>query len=116
MSGTNWKAPAVVFLLAATFLLAVHGNRIVWTNDEGILLEPAQRMAEGARPYVDFFGYMSPGSYWAQAFVFRLFGLSLWTGRLIVILDFSLQCALIFWLTQRLASSTAALAVVLSFA
>ena len=87
--------PAAIFLFVVAALLAMHGQRMILTNDEGIVLESAQRMAAGGRLYVDFFGYMSPGSYWLQALVFRLFGVAMWTGRLIVILDFALQCALV---------------------
>jgi 4-amino-4-deoxy-L-arabinose transferase-like glycosyltransferase len=110
---TPARIAAVLFLAIFGIVLAFHGNRIVPTNDEGIVLESAQRMAQGARPYVDFFGYMSPGSYWMQALVFRLFGISLWAGRLIVIADFSLQCALLFWLVARLSASRIAAAIVL---
>ena len=111
--------PAAIFLSVAAVLLAMHGQRMVMTNDEGIVLESAQRIASGGRIYVDFFGYMSPGSYWLQALVFKLLGVALWTGRLIVILDFALQCALVYWLTARLAASAswrAATAVTLTFA
>ncbi len=108
--------PAAIFLFVAAVLLAMHGQRMILTNDEGIVLESAQRMAAGGRLYVDFFGYMSPGSYWLQALVFRLFGIALWTGRLIVILDFALQCALVYWLTAKLSSWRAATAVTLTFA
>jgi len=112
--------PAAIFLSVAAVLLAMHGQRMVMTNDEGIVLESAQRIAAGGRIYVDFFGYMSPGSYWLQALVFKLLGVALWTGRLIVILDFALQCALVYWLTarlsSRLASWRAATAVTLTFA
>ncbi len=111
---TAWAA-AAIFLLVAAILLLIHGNRMIATIDEGILLEPAQRMAEGAAPYVDFFAYMSPGSYWLQALAFRCFGVSLWAGRLPVILDLALQCALVFWLTARLASRAPAVAAVLAF-
>lgn len=107
---------SIIFLFAVVVLLALHGARVVLTNDEGILLEAAQRMARGARPYTDFFAYMSPGSYWLQAGVFRLLGVSLWTGRLIVIFDFSLQCSLVFWLAARLASKRVAAMIVLMFA
>ncbi len=93
---------AGVFLITLFLLLALNGNRFVPTNDEGILLDPAQRMAAGAVPYRDFFGYMSPGSYWIQAGLFRVFGLHYWVGRLPVLFDFSLQCCLLFWLVQRL--------------
>lgn len=109
------KCPALVFLFVAALLFLVHANRFVLTNDEGILLEPAQRLAQGARPYVDFFGYMSPGSYWIQAALFRLFGTSLWVARLPVIIGFSVQSALVFWLVARLASLRAATATVVAF-
>jgi len=104
-----------IFAAVTGLLLAVHGQRVVMTNDEGIILESAQRMVSGARIYVDFFGYMSPGSYWLQALVFRFLGVSLWTGRLIVILDFAAQCALVYWLAARLASWRVAVAVTLTF-
>jgi hypothetical protein len=110
------RIAGALFLGVAILLLVFHGNRVVSTNDEGILLEPAQRVAAGARPYVDFWAYMSPGSYWLQAAAFRAFGVSLLTGRLIVILDFSLQCALVFWLTARLTSVRAAVVVLFAFA
>ncbi len=115
-SATTAKLAAIVFLLMATLLLLFQGDRMVFTNDEGILLEPAQRMAQGAVPYVDFFGYMSPGSYWLQSSIFRYLGISLWAGRLPVIFDLALQCALVFWLTERLSSRAPALAAVLAFA
>jgi 4-amino-4-deoxy-L-arabinose transferase-like glycosyltransferase len=109
------RSVVLVFLAAAALLLLLHGNRFVLTNDEGILLEPARQMAAGERPYVDFFGYMSPGSYWLQAALFRMLGVSLWVARIPVIFGLSLQCALVFWLTARLASCRAALAAVLVF-
>lgn len=93
-------------MLAA--LLAVDGRRLVLTNDEGIILEAAQRMAEGQRLYVDFFGYMSPGGYWLQTAAFRLFGYSLPAARLVVYADFALQAAVMWWLVARFASRRAA--------
>lgn len=113
---SSGRIAVAIFLVAAALLLLMHGQRMVLTNDEGIVLESAQRMAAGGRIYVDFFGYMSPGSYWLQEVMFRLFGFALWTGRLIVILDFSVQCALVYWLTARLSSWRAATAVTLTFA
>jgi 4-amino-4-deoxy-L-arabinose transferase-like glycosyltransferase len=94
---------ALLFGAVAALLLWFHGNRLVFSNDEGIILDAASRMLHGQVLYRDFFGYMSPGSYWLQEAVFRLFGVSQLSGRLIVILDFSLECALVFWMTARLA-------------
>lgn len=110
------RIPAVIFAAAFVLLFLFHSNRLVFTNDEGILLDAAQRMLAGARPYADFFGYMSPGSYWIQTAVFRLFGVSLWAGRIPVIADFSLQCALVYWLSARLASVKTATAALVIFA
>ncbi len=112
---TAGKRALLVFLAVAVLLAVLQSNRFVLTNDEGILLEPAQRMAAGARPYVDFFGYMSPGSYWIQASLFRLLGVSLRVARLPVLFDLSLQCALLYWLAARLASYRAATATLLIF-
>jgi hypothetical protein len=86
----------------------LHGHQAVLTNDEGILLEPAQRILAGERPYTEFFAIMSPGSYWIQALAFRILGISMPAARLPVTLDFAAQCALIFWLIRRYASARAA--------
>lgn len=110
-----FRAALLFTLAAAALLFALHGNRFVQTNDEGILLEPAQRIVAGQAPYLDFFGYMSPGSYWIQAAVFRLFGVSLFTGRIPVILGFAIQCGLVLWLVARLATFRAAILTALLF-
>ena len=109
------RVACLIFVGVAALLLALHGQRMLLTNDEGIVLESAQRMASGGRIYVDFFGYMSPGSYWLQAALFRVFGVSLWVARIPVIFGLSLQCALLFWLTARFTSRRAALATLLVF-
>jgi hypothetical protein len=111
----RFRSAAAIFLAVMAMLLAVHANRMVATNDEGILLDAAQRVAGGERPYVDFWAYMTPGSYWLQACLFKLFGISLLTARLIVIFDFALQCALVFWLTSKLASLRAAWMTTVAF-
>jgi hypothetical protein len=110
------RTTLALFVIAAAVVFAFQSNWLVFTNDEGILLEPAQWTAAGLRPYVDFFAYMSPpGSYWLQALVFRLFGISLRAGRLLVILDFACQCALLFWLTARFSSRRAGFVVTFLF-
>ena len=106
--GRRFRISFGIFCILTATLLAIHGSRLVFTGDEGILLEPAQRVAMGQRPYVDFFAYMSPGSYWIQAAIFRLFGFTMLAGRLMTILDFSLECALLFWLVARFATIQAA--------
>jgi len=114
LPGGAWRA-AALFAGVAAVLFLLQANRFEVTNDEGIILQAARRMANGQRLYVDFWGYMAPGGTWLQEAVFRLFGVKMWTARLPVILDFSLQAALLFWLTRRLASEAVAWAAAVLF-
>ena len=111
----NLAALAIFAAMAAT-LFVFHANRWVATNDEGMIPEPAQRILAGARPYSDFFAYMSPGSYWLQALIYRVFGVAMWTSRAMVIFDLSLECALVFWIISKSASRGAGIAAALIFA
>ncbi len=111
----GWPAAVGVFAAVTAFVLWFYGNRPFFVFDEGILLESAQRMMQGQKLYVDFFGYMSPGSYWLQEAALRMFGVSLRSARLVMCLDFALQCSLVLWLTSRIASSAAAWAALVFF-
>src|SRR6204780_2928439 len=109
-------APVLVFVGAALFLWFAFGNRLILgTNDEGIYLDAAQRILHGQKPYVDFFGVMTPGSFWIQALGFRLLGVSQMAGRAPVILYVALECALVYWLVERYASRAAAIVTSLFF-
>jgi 4-amino-4-deoxy-L-arabinose transferase-like glycosyltransferase len=107
----------MVFVGVALLLWFAIGNRLLLgTNDEGIYLDAAQRILHGQKPYVDFFGYMAPGSFWVEALSLRLFGETVAAGRLPVLLYFAAQCALLYWLVARLTSvGPAVLAVFLYF-
>lgn len=106
---------ALIFAVVSLGLFWLHGNRLVFNLDEGITLDAATRMLHGQTLYRDFFGIVTPGSFWLQEAVFRLFGVSLRAGRVVVILDFGLECALLFWLTARLAGRQAGFAATALF-
>ena len=109
-------APLAVFAFALLALWLSYGNRLtLGTNDEGIYLDAGERILQGQKPYVDFFCYMSPGSFWMQALAFRLLGVSLAAGRAPVILYLALECALIYWLVERYASRAAAIVTAFVF-
>jgi len=104
--------PFLIFAGAFALLWLLYGNRLIFgTSDEGIYLDAAERI----QPYVDFFGYMSPGSFWMQALAFRLFGVTLAAGRVLVIFYVALEGALIYWLVRRFASRSAGIATALFF-
>jgi 4-amino-4-deoxy-L-arabinose transferase-like glycosyltransferase len=108
--------PFAVFASVAALLWILFAHRLILsTNDEGIYLDAAERILHGQRPYVDFFGYMTPGSFWIQALAFRLFGVAQAAGRVPVIFDLALESALIYWLVSRYASRTGALVTTLFF-
>jgi hypothetical protein len=107
---------ATVFISVTALLFFTHGDRLLFNNDEGIILDAAVRMLNGQTLYRDFFGYMTPGSYWIQEAVFALFGVSIRSGRIVVIFDFAVQCAVLFWLTALLAGKKTAFAATLLFA
>jgi 4-amino-4-deoxy-L-arabinose transferase-like glycosyltransferase len=114
--GWQRAAPALVFLGTALFLWWTFGNRLILgTNDEGIYLDAAERILHGQKPYVDFFGVMTPGSFWIQALGFRLLGVTQIAGRAPVILFIALECALVYWLVERYASRGAAIVTSLFF-
>ena len=108
--------PLALFLGTALLLLWMFGSRLILgTNDEGIYLDAAERILHGQKPYLDFFGYMTPGSFWMQALAFRLLGVTLAAGRVLVILYVALECSLIYWLVERFASRTTAIVTALFF-
>ena len=96
-----------LLVAACAFLVTalVQGRFEVLTCDEGIILEPAKRILRGERPYIDFFAYMSPGSYWIHAASLRLFGEHLLAARLPMLIGFAAQCGILFWLVKRWAAS-----------
>ena len=115
---TRIEAAVPFAIFAGVFLVLwlLYGNRLILgTNDEGIYLDAAERILHGQKPYVDFFGYMSPGSFWMQALAFRMFGMTLAAGRVLVLLYIALECALIYWLVERYASRAAAIVTTLFF-
>ncbi|MGA2435847.1 MAG: hypothetical protein ABSG25_11235, partial [Bryobacteraceae bacterium] len=99
---------AGVFLVVFCFLFWFYGNRLWFTLDEGIFVDGARKMLQGHKLYSDFFGYTSPCSYWLVELPLWLFGLTLRSARVILYVEFSLQCTLVLWITSRLASRAAA--------
>lgn len=116
--GERWHRalPLVVFAGTAALLWILFAHRLILgTNDEGIYLDAAERIVHGQKLYAGFFGYMTPGSFWIQALAFQAFGMTQAAGRVPVIFDLALECALIFWLVGRYASRACAWVTTLLF-
>src|SRR5437867_5153992 len=57
----------------------------VFNADEGITLQGAQRILNGQIPYRDFFAFYTPGSYYWDALLMRIFGSSFVVMRLMLV-------------------------------
>src|SRR5437868_14564750 len=79
--GKRWLplfAVAVGLLLPLRGLLRAPGPPM----EEGFMLVFPERVLHGDVPNLDFLHLYGPGSLWALAAVFKVFGTSLWTERL----------------------------------
>lgn len=72
-----------VLLFLAVVLLAVRG---VVFSDEGYILYGAERIIQGQIPYKDFHFVYTPGSVYLTALSFLIFGTSILSGRILMIL------------------------------
>ena len=71
----------LAFLLGSFAYLCLFSRYTTIEPDEGIVLEGAQRILRGEVPYRDFFSFYTPGSYYLQALLFKIFGNSLPAAR-----------------------------------
>jgi hypothetical protein len=80
------KLPAERWIALGVFVVSSLYLCLFWdhTNmngDEGIALQGAQRILQGQMLYRDFFSFYTPGSYYWQALLLKLFGNSILVAR-----------------------------------
>jgi 4-amino-4-deoxy-L-arabinose transferase-like glycosyltransferase len=109
-SRERWIA-LLVFILTGLFLLAFCDYTAL-NGDEGIVLQGAQRVAEGQVLYRDFFSFYTPGSYYSTALLFKVFGSSLLAARIALLLSGGLFSALTYLLARRVCARWSALLAV----
>src|SRR5712671_778783 len=108
------QLPPERYLVLALFLLSflylcIFRHHTDMDPDEGIVLQGAQRILAGQVPYRDFFSFYTPGSYYALALVFRIFGSSLAVARTVVALAGALLSVVTYLLARRVCSRNIAL-------
>lgn len=72
-------------------------------GDEGTLVYGAQRVAEGALLYRDFFEVMGPACFWWLGLFFKVFGISFFVVRVHLLLTGVATALLLYWITRRVA-------------
>lgn len=83
------RRPWIIWLVLVGVLTALlctpFFRAIYWTGDEGVLLSVAQRLMSGQRLYADFFQMLPPGGYLLTEGWLRLFGVTLWSARMLAV-------------------------------
>ena len=78
--------------------------------DEGIILQGAQRILRGEVLYRDFFSFITPGSYYLLALLFRVFGSSIVVARIALVFHGKhIVRVVTYLLARRVCSRTTAL-------
>lgn len=77
----------------------------VLNADEGITLQGGQRILHGQVLYRDFFGFYTPGSYYWDALIAKLFGDFIISERLALIFEGATLSTLTYLLTRRTCSA-----------
>jgi hypothetical protein len=98
-----------VFVLSFGFIWWLAGNRLILTNDEGIFLSHAARIAEGEVLYRDLFGLTGPASYWLLALAFKIGGVSIASAHFILAAQIAILTSIVFYVTRELSDGVSAL-------
>jgi hypothetical protein len=66
------------------FALLLHGNHVM-NNDEGVVLEGAWNLLQGKELYLDFFEFVTPGSFYLIFLFWKFFGAHYFIANIIAI-------------------------------
>ncbi len=96
----RWLGLALLFLggAAVSAVIILKGMQ---PNDEGLMLQAANRIADGELPYRDFWWYYPPGQPYLLAGLVKIFGPSLLAWRVVRVLIDGAVALLVYLLARR---------------
>jgi 4-amino-4-deoxy-L-arabinose transferase-like glycosyltransferase len=100
---------AIILFLLSFLYLCLFRHFTAMEPDEGIILQGAQRILAGQVLYRDFFSFYTPGSYYALALLFKIFGSSLPVARTALALAGAILSLITYLLARRVCSGAIAL-------
>lgn len=113
-SERNNKLALFIFILSLIALLPFY-NRGIIVHDEGYILYIADLMNRGKILYKDIFATYPPGIFLLLASIFKVFGTSIVSGRLIIVLTGAFINVLLYKLSSGLTNRKYALIPVILF-
>jgi len=102
---------AIGLFLLSLLYLCLFRRFTMLDPDEGIVLQGAQRVLDGQVLYRDFFSFFTPGSYYFNALLFRVFGDSFLVARTAVAFMGAAFGVITYLLARRVCSRETALLV-----
>ena len=104
------------FLILGLAIVAYdQSNHLGLFLDEGIYLFGAQRLLSGQRPYLDWFVFTGPGTFWLFAALFKVFHTSLLVAHSLLTIEIALIAGSVYWAIANQIGKLAALAASVSF-
>jgi 4-amino-4-deoxy-L-arabinose transferase-like glycosyltransferase len=107
-SREEWGIAFLVFGLSVLYLWPFRAVTELF-QDEGIVLQGAQRILEGEVLYRDFFSFYTPGSFYWQALLFKVFGSSYLVARTLLPLYGGVFSLLTYLLARRVCNRWSAI-------
>jgi 4-amino-4-deoxy-L-arabinose transferase-like glycosyltransferase len=101
----------VSLFVVSLLYLSIFRRYTLLDPDEGIILQGAQRILDGQVPYRDFFSFFTPGSYYLNSLVFRMFGNTFLVARTAVAVMGAALAVLTYVLARRVCSRSISLSV-----
>jgi hypothetical protein len=102
-SSGDLAVAVVLFAGSCLYLLRFYPYTTLFC-DEGIVLQGAQRILQGQVLYRDFFAFITPGSYYWMALLFRVFGSSILVARAALVIYGALFSVLTYLISRRVCS------------
>jgi 4-amino-4-deoxy-L-arabinose transferase-like glycosyltransferase len=107
-SASEWGIALLLFIASVLYLRLFY-NYTVLNGDEGIILQGAQRILNGEVLYRDFFSFLTPGSYYWMALLFKVFGDSILVAHGALIVYGGIFSVLTYLLARRVCARWCAL-------
>jgi hypothetical protein len=111
---SEWLIAGLLFVLTCLYYRLFYSYTVLHP-DEGIILQGAQRVLSGQVLYRDFFSFITPGSYYWMALLFKIFGNSILVARAVLIIYGGFFSSIFYFLARRVCSRWTAIFTVYLF-